>query len=353
MSINLINSSRASRPLRNLSVKLPLHHLPARPSTLKLHPLLRLRSQFHPSQQSYATSSSSSNPSYRFKDAVSDINLIWTAPISLLLGLGLWYYLQDQISSQPAQPKVHEPLPPLIVLNDPPNRSILDPSTQLEFPAELEPQNLKLTEPMRLVGLGVRTVSFLAVKVYVAGFYADPRVLRALRVIPGWSNNLSKQNFLSDHTPLKDEDDIRGESLFRNLLSAPANFAIRIAPVRPTDFTHLRDGFCRSLTARVQLAHKSGKITQADLEGASESISIFRSFFPTGVSVPKGKALHLIRTADQTLVVEYDGKKLGELNNQVIANELLLAYFADQDPISLKFKESVADGFAGLYNAAT
>jgi len=65
--------------------------------------------------------------------------------------------------------------------------------------------------------------------------------------------------------------------------------------------------------------------------------------------VPQGKSLTLIRTASQTLVVEYDGNKLGELDDPIVARELFLAYFSDHDPISSKLKESVAEGFAGLY----
>ncbi|KAA1115294.1 hypothetical protein PGT21_034844 [Puccinia graminis f. sp. tritici] len=294
--------------------------------------------------------------SYGFKQAISDINLKWTAPIGLVISIGLWFYLQDQIEARPSTHlKIDEPLPPMIVLNQPTNQHVIDPATQLEIPAQLKPEHISLEEPMRLVGLGVRTVSFLAVKVYVAGFYADPRVLRALRVVPGWSDDLTKEKLLSKSTQKqpnldpKDQEEIRGEALIRNLLAAPANFAIRIAPVRPTDFTHLRDGFCRSLLARVKQASQAGTISEIDLERASQSINTFRSFFPTGVSVPKGKALTLIRTASQSLIIEYDGKKLGELEDRIVARELFLAYFADQDPISIKLKESVAEGFSSLY----
>ncbi|KAI9602251.1 hypothetical protein KEM48_000821, partial [Puccinia striiformis f. sp. tritici PST-130] len=45
------------------------------------------------------------------------------------------------------------------------------------------------------------------------------------------------------------------------------------------------------------------------------------------------------------------GKKLGELDDKIVARELFLAYFADQDPISIKLKESVAEGFSDLYKA--
>lgn len=80
------------------------------------------------------------------------------------------------------------------------------------------------------------------------------------------------------------------------------------------------------------------------------------------MSVPKGKTLLLRRTPGHSLVLEYDvrfrycrkqisaggaggmtdtfllpfaqGRKLGEVQDPVIARELFLAYFADIDPIS-------------------
>ncbi|EFP74215.1 uncharacterized protein PGTG_00171 [Puccinia graminis f. sp. tritici CRL 75-36-700-3] len=174
---------------------------------------------------------------YGFKQAISDINLKWTASIGLVISIGLWFYLQDQIEARPSTHlKIDEPLPPMIVLNQPTNQHMIDPATQLEIPAhaQLKPEHINLEEPMRLVGLGVRTVSFLAVKVHVAGFCADPRVLRALRVVPGWSDDLTKEKLLSKSTQKqpnldsKDQEEIRGEALIRNLMAAPANFAIRI-----------------------------------------------------------------------------------------------------------------------------
>ncbi|KAI7962208.1 hypothetical protein MJO28_000302 [Puccinia striiformis f. sp. tritici] len=281
-----------------------------------------------------------------FKEVISDINLKWTAPIGLILSIGVWFYVQDQVKSNPTTPhlKITEPLPPTIILNQPTKDLIIDPATQLEIPVELNPDHITLNESLRLVGSGVRTVSFLNVKVYVAGFYADPRVLRALRVVPGWNDDdLTKEKFLSSANKTHDDDDIiGGEALIRNLLAAPAHFAIRI---------DLRDGFCRSLLSRIKKASQTGTISEIDLEKATESINTFRGFFPTGVSVPKGKSLTLIRTSSQTLVIEYDGKKLGELDDKIVARELFLAYFADQDPISIKLKESVAEGFSDLYKA--
>lgn len=75
------------------------------------------------------------------------------------------------------------------------------------------------------------------------------------------------------------------------------------------------------------------------------SLTTLKSFFPSGTSVPKGRSLLLTKTPSDSLVIEYDGRTLGELRDPFVAKELLLAYFADKAPISEKLKVSVAEGF--------
>ncbi|MBW0500800.1 hypothetical protein O181_040515 [Austropuccinia psidii MF-1] len=310
-----------------------------------------------PHLRSYSASGAGGKSSRRFRDAISDLNLKWTIPISVLIGTGLWYYLQNQISQEgrPTVLTIDEPLPPLIPLDRPSSDDIIEPDGQIGFPAELELTHSKASEPLRLVGLGIRTVSFLSVKVYSAALYVEPRVLRALRVIPGWNDHITKEKLLSASPPpaasQENQNNLRGEALIRNLLAVPADFVIRIVPVRSTDFTHLRDGFCRSLLSRINSAAKQGTLSESDFESANHSINTFRAFFPTATSLPKGQPLTLIRSANRSLIVEYEGTKLGELDDPIIARELFLAYFADQNPISLKFKNSVAEGFAHLYGS--
>jgi Chalcone isomerase like len=51
---------------------------------------------------------------------------------------------------------------------------LVDPATSISFPKSIKmPENIKLPSPLTLVGVGVRTVSFLGIRVYSVGFYAD------------------------------------------------------------------------------------------------------------------------------------------------------------------------------------
>lgn len=49
----------------------------------------------------------------------------------------------------------------------------MDPATSIAFPTQLK--TVSDTPILALVGVGVRTVSFLRVKVYSAGFYLDQK----------------------------------------------------------------------------------------------------------------------------------------------------------------------------------
>ncbi|KAH9823947.1 chalcone-flavanone isomerase-domain-containing protein [Melampsora americana] len=382
----------------NRSITLPFKLTSSLRSSFISQPNFHFKKSFQPQikstlNRSSSSSSSSSNHSSSnpFKEFISDLNLIYTLPISLLIGIGSYTYLHSQLSQEKSKDDdddhhhhqvgllnrtlkfSKEPLPSLIDLSKlDQTPMMIDPDTQLEFSNRLESNQTDDQESLRLIGVGVRTVSFLNIKVYSIGFYVDSRVLRALRVVPGWNEEVTKERLFlkeveseqisslpsssSDSSSDIDEKSsnliekrISGERMMRNLINVPVQFALQIAPARSTDFTHLRDGFCRSLTSRLTHAIQNGLLTELEAERASESIHQFRSFFPSGVSVPKGKTILLRKTSNGSLSLEYDGKRLGKVDDPLIARELFLAYFSDVNPISPKFKASVAEGFEKMY----
>ena len=60
----------------------------------------------------------------------------------------------------------------------------VDPDTEVRFPITL-PASSSFPS-LHLVGLGVRKVSFLRVKVYSAGFYFEEGQIKGLHHVPGW-----------------------------------------------------------------------------------------------------------------------------------------------------------------------
>lgn len=194
------------------------------------------------------------------------------------------------------------------------------------------PTKLELGNKLSLVGLGVRTVSFLRVKVYSAAFYVEDRVLDTLAKLPGWSAFSAEQ--------------IGNDTLISALLQA-SDCAIRIGtsglpysqliavPVRGTDLAHLRDGWVRAIQARQKLARKSASITTEQDEDVTQAVQTLKALFPAR-SVPKGSALILERSKNGELRILVDGELLGTMRHEWMSRELFAAYFADENTISAK-----------------
>lgn len=245
---------------------------------------------------------------------------------------------------------------------------VVDPDTNMSFPLYLPaPASFKSAssckqEPrFRLAGLGVRTVSFLRVKVYVAALYIDETKLEA-RLLSQQATNTSL------------------EETMKSMLDEGSSVIIRIVPVRNTDFNHLRDGFIRALQGRLKKAIKQAQVqSNSPLESEFQrAIQEIKESFPRG-SVPKGSPLDLVilpagetaaKTQRTSLVFEYDGKVFGEVKTGAVAKgadeasagvdagftvarELVLAYFADQNEISTPFKKSVQQGLFNQLPSAT
>ncbi|TKY89265.1 hypothetical protein EX895_001796 [Sporisorium graminicola] len=229
---------------------------------------------------------------------------------------------------------------------DPSQQVVVDTDTNLSFPLYIPtPASFRSTdEPgpkLRLVGLGVRTVSFLRVRVYVAALYIDEAALHASD--PAHAKSL--------------------EQRMKSLLDQGTPAVIRIVPVRNTDFNHLRDGFIRALQARLKLALKTARVKagSAAEEGFTRGVQQIKESFPRG-SVPKGAPLDVVVRPGKggqpaSLNFEYKGQVFGQVEsgsqeNEVkggdagftVARELVLAYFAEQGEISTPFKKSVEQG---------
>lgn len=107
-----------------------------------------------------------------------------------------------------------------------------------------------------LVGLGTRTVTFLGFEVYVMGFYVATQDIARLQ------HHLIKKINQSATTLIPSEKDAlrkalrdatEGEETWNTLLAeAGCRSAVRITPVRDTDFHHLRDAFVRAVAGRTQ-----------------------------------------------------------------------------------------------------
>ncbi|PWY99408.1 hypothetical protein BCV70DRAFT_200977 [Testicularia cyperi] len=243
-----------------------------------------------------------------------------------------------------AQPQTPTPTSlPVASISAQGGQVVIDPDTKQALPLYLPKPVSSLpssTGNLKLVGLGVRTVSFLRVKVYVAALYLDEKRVDALMAQGGLPADASLEEAL------------------KKMLDQGTAAVVRIVPVRNTDFNHLRDGFIRALQGRLKKAIKNGQIQSgSDTERRfEESIQEIKDSFLRG-SVPKGSALDLVAipaSKGANLSFEYKSQTFGQIASASAsqdqdasfsaARELILAYFADQGEISTPFKKSVKEG---------
>lgn len=153
-------------------------------------------------------------------------------------------------------------------------------------------------EEYQLLGLGIRTVSFLSIQVYVVGLYVSHSDLSKLQekivhavAAPGASTLVQGEKADLRQKLLNEQD---SEAIWSSVLKdAELKSAIRIVPTRSTSFNHLRDGWVRMITAR-----RNGP-EYAD-PGFEVALGLFKTIFGSR-QLKKGKALLLGRAADGSL----------------------------------------------------
>ncbi|KAL5598791.1 hypothetical protein BROUX41_003876 [Berkeleyomyces rouxiae] len=218
-----------------------------------------------------------------------------------------------------------------------------------------------------LVGFGVRTVSFLRIQVYVAGYYvatADlPRLAAALidattttsatdsstsgtprsLLLPGAERSALQAQLL---------DGAASDALWDGVLEcAGVRSLFRVTPVRDTDFHHLRDGFVRAIQART----RPGGPPQWAFGDAGfvDAMADFRAIFARG-KVPKQKELLLIREADGELRVLYDDGTtggrvdLGGVKDERVSRMLWLNWLGGKNVASEAARKSISEGLMDL-----
>ncbi|MCJ1430507.1 Altered inheritance of mitochondria protein 18 mitochondrial, partial [Sticta canariensis] len=130
-------------------------------------------------------------------------------------------------------------------------------------------------EEYQLLGLGIRTVSFFSVEVYVVGLYVarsdlgklQESMVRAITA-PGATTLVEGEKEELKRTLLNSEG---SEKIWDAILKREGiKSATRIVPTRGTAFGHLRDGWLRGITAR-------GKAEQySDDPGFQEALGEFK-----------------------------------------------------------------------------
>ncbi len=198
-----------------------------------------------------------------------------------------------------------------------------------------------------LLGLGIRTVSFLGIQVYVVGTYVatddiaklQHSLIKAIEpaatsLVAGEKENLRTQLL----------DPVAGEKIWDGILkSAGIRTLIRVVPVRDTDFGHMRDAYVRAITTKA----KANPAEFQD-EKFGESVNKLKTMFGKG-NVPKKKELVLARNEKGVLCAWFDDGKhgpqrLGEVADERISRALWMHYLTGKHVASEPMRKSVVEG---------
>lgn len=209
-----------------------------------------------------------------------------------------------------------------------------------------------------LLGLGIRTVSFLSIQVYVVGFYIQTSSLSTLQ-----SKLIKRVNPLASSLVSTEKQELRsllldGDSsygLWDEILSdkdLDLKTAFRVVPTRNTDFGHLRDGFVRGITARTQVAKAKGNSPFED-ESFGAAMKDFKALMQGKGSAPTGSVLVLTRDGDGSLGLIYQDKKgkvenFGTLKDDRIARLLWLVYLGGKNVSSEAARQGVVEGIIDI-----
>ena len=206
----------------------------------------------------------------------------------------------------------------------------------------------------QLIGLGIRTVSFLSIQVYVVGLYiAVPDIAmlqeRLIRVLDPVATTLVP----GERAKLKDIllDPEKGEEVWNSILKdGNLKTAIRIVPTRNTDLQHLRDGFVRGITARTKhMESIKAEAFSDDTFGAA--VAQFKGIWGGGArkNVPKGETLLMTRDSKGRMAAWVEDKKgtsirLGAVDDERLSRLIWLGYLGGKTVSSEGARQSVVDG---------
>ncbi|CAI7612652.1 unnamed protein product [Penicillium discolor] len=232
-------------------------------------------------------------------------------------------------------------------------------------------------EEYQLLGLGIRTVSFLSIQVYVVGLYVaksditelQRRLLRtaihpptpgadADAAISGAGASAATSLVSPERQQLKELllDAERGDAAWSAIIKDNGiRTAFRIVPTRNTDFMHLRDGWVRGITARAQ-AKKAAEPGEFQDESFGSSMNDFKAVFGAGKgkSVPKGQTLVLMRDAHGALDALFQPgankpvKWMGRVADERISRLVWLNYLAGKTVSSEGARTSIVEGLMSI-----
>lgn len=234
--------------------------------------------------------------------------------------------------------------------------------TAAQANSPVNPGNITNQEEYTLVGLGIRTVSFLSIQVYVVGMYVRSQDISGLQSkLIHLVNPEASTLVPSEKDALKQKllDPVTSKEVWNELLNTPGmKSAWRISPTRNTDFAHLRDGWKTGIDKRTAEARQEARKinpaaeTQYDAEDFGLSMRNFMTVF-SGGKAAKGSVMILTRNQQGALDVYFEAEPekqgndiqhLGTVSDERISRLIWLNYLGGQKVSSEAARQGVVDG---------
>ena len=254
----------------------------------------------------------------------------------------------------------------------------------IHLPTSTGPENIESTAEYTLLGLGIRTVSFLSVQVYVVGLYVKTASLASLQ------SSLIKHINPSASVPIPEEkealrsallDPDSSNEIWTRVLQQKGpdgvEMALRVVPVRGTDFKHLRDGWMRGITMRTDEADRRQQRMGREARGEERRIGLpqpvdpgefadetfglamreFKSLFSGRGKAPKGSVLILTRDSEGVFGVLYQPKgkegegqfvHMGEVRDERVSRLVWLLYLGGKNVSSEPARRNIVEGCLGI-----
>jgi hypothetical protein len=203
----------------------------------------------------------------------------------------------------------------------------VEPSSKVQFPAELAVPGTDMMH--QLTGMGLRTKTFLKVKVYAFGLYVDPAGARA--ALADWQGKTAKE---------LEKDD----SLYDRILAQDFDMTLRLVMTRDVGGEDMAEAFDGALRPRVQTA-----AAEMQMPGGEEALDVFRGFFDVE-EMTKESEIVFSCAADGTLRTAVRGAVQDQIGSPALCWALFDVYLGEK-PISGDGKKKVVHGIPDLLGA--
>lgn len=191
-------------------------------------------------------------------------------------------------------------------------------------------QNKLLPSDFKLIASGVRSVTFIGFKVYGVGLYVaandESKILSTI------------QEYLKKHEGKSAGDLLNDKDISQQIvsdISQKVAYAVKITPVRNTDFGHLRDGLTKSILAN-PLAKNIRELVGKGVEELRQAFLGYKG------SVPKNNTLWVVSNTKEVSVGYEDSKvkMMGEISEPSITQVILVLYLSNAKPLSEPLRKS-------------